>query len=127
MPPRLESIAITDFRSIKGTVTLPLGAPVVLIHGANGTGKTSVLSAIEMALSGQVVALRRSDSNYFLHLPHRESTEARIVLSTSRGSEGSGPTSVNMTVTTKGPQTAPLFNNSRARFFAERCYLAQST
>lgn len=127
MSARLESVAITDFRSIKGTVTLPLGAPVVLIHGANGTGKTSVLSAIEMALTGEVVALRRSDSNYFFHLPHRESTEARIVLSISRGSADSGPTSVNMTVTTKGPQTAPLFNDSRGRFFAERCYLAQST
>lgn len=127
MSPRLESVAITDFRSIKGTVTLPLGAPVVLIHGANGTGKTSVLSAIEMALTGEVLALRRSDANYFYHLPHRESTEARIVLSTSNGSADARPTTVNMTVTAKGPQTAPLFNDSRRRFFAERCYLAQST
>ncbi len=124
---RLESISITDFRSIKGTITLPLNAPVVLIHGANGTGKTSVLSALEIALTGEVVAFRRSDPNYFLHLPHRDAAEARIALTVSGEPTVSPSPAVNMTVTRRGPQNRPLFDVSRARFFAERCYLAQST
>ena len=48
MTPFLKSITVTNFRSIKGSVTVPLDAPVVLIHGQNGTGKTSLLSAIEL-------------------------------------------------------------------------------
>jgi exonuclease SbcC len=49
----LEAITISNFRSIRGSVTVPLDAPVVLIHGLNGAGKTSVLAAIELALTGQ--------------------------------------------------------------------------
>jgi len=126
-PPRLESVTITDFRSIKGTVTLPLGAPVVLIHGANGTGKTSIFSAIELALTGEVLSLRRSDPNYFLHLPHRDSTEARIALAMSGVGLADAPSPTSMRVTATGPLNVPLFDSTRARFFAERCYLAQST
>lgn len=36
----LRSITITDFRSINGQVTIPLDAPIVLIHGVNGAGKS---------------------------------------------------------------------------------------
>jgi exonuclease SbcC len=54
MTPFLKSITITNFRSIKGTINIPLDAPVVLIHGQNGTGKTSILSAIELALTREV-------------------------------------------------------------------------
>jgi len=125
--PRLESISITDFRSIKGSITVPLNAPVVLIHGANGTGKTSILSALELALTGEVDAFRRSDVDYFANLPHRDATEARIALSTSGGSDGAQAYSMNMIVSRNGPQNQPLFDASTARFFEERCYLAQST
>ena len=42
----LKSITVTNFRSIKGSVTVPLDAPVVLIHGQNGAGKTSILARL---------------------------------------------------------------------------------
>ena len=42
----LKSISVTDFRSIRGTLSIPLDAPVILVHGQNGTGKTSLLSAL---------------------------------------------------------------------------------
>ena len=41
MIPRLKSVTVTDFRSIRGTVTVPLDSPVVLIHGQFGSGKTN--------------------------------------------------------------------------------------
>jgi exonuclease SbcC len=52
--PRLKAIAIEDFRSIRGKISISLDAPVVLIHGQNGSGKTSLLSALELGLTGAV-------------------------------------------------------------------------
>jgi exonuclease SbcC len=57
--PRIESITVSDFRSIRGSITIPLDAPVVLIHGPNGVGKTSILSAMELAITGEVPSLQR--------------------------------------------------------------------
>jgi len=56
MMPQLESITLANFRSINVPVMIPLDAPVVLIHGQNGTGKTSILSGIELALTGDTRA-----------------------------------------------------------------------
>ena len=55
----LTSVTLTNFRSIRGTITVPLDAPIVLVHGQNGAGKTSLLSGIELALTGQVLSLSR--------------------------------------------------------------------
>ena len=125
--PRLESVAITNFRSIKGAITVPLGAPVVLIHGTNGAGKTSVLSAIELALCGEVTALRRSEPNYHLHLLHRGTDEGRIRLNFLAGELQVRSSGGDTIITATGPRIAPLLDKPYARFFAERCYLAQST
>jgi AAA domain len=38
-------LEVTNFRSIKGTIHAPLDAKVVLVHGENGAGKTSLLAA----------------------------------------------------------------------------------
>ena len=37
----LKELDVTNFRSIRGHVHVPLDAKVVLIHGENGAGKTS--------------------------------------------------------------------------------------
>jgi exonuclease SbcC len=60
----LRHLEITNFRSIKGTIQAPLDAKVVLVHGENGAGKTSLLSAIELALTGRVISLQRADPQY---------------------------------------------------------------
>lgn len=126
--PRLESIALTNFRSIRGTINVPLGAPVVLIHGANGTGKTSVLSAIELALSGQIGALGRSEPHYARHLLHHGTTEGSVALRVgSRPSSGFVATSLETKIDSNGAHANPLLRSDLARFFAERCYLAQWT
>ena len=80
MIPQLNAISITDFRSLRGNVIVPLDAPVVLIHGPNGAGKTSVLSALELVLTGQVLEMRRTDPGYQAHLKNRDAAYGKIVL-----------------------------------------------
>jgi exonuclease SbcC len=121
----LSQISVSNFRSLQGAVTVALDAPVVLLYGPNGAGKTSVLSALELALTGDVAAMRRADALYRTHLVHRGAEFAHIALSAvdieSRG-ESSGMTVQEGQI--KGPAfLAPEL----ARFFSERCYLAQST
>jgi len=76
--PLLNAISVTDFRSLRGTVTVPLDAPVVLIHGPNGAGKTSVLSALELALTGEALDMRRTDPGYQAHLQNRDAEYGKI-------------------------------------------------
>src|SRR5271167_3672506 len=79
---RLLSIFVEDFRSIRGPQRISFDAPTVLIHGPNGTGKTSLLSAIELGLTGAVASLGRFDPDYLKHLPHKKSPDGkfRVVL-----------------------------------------------
>lgn len=51
---RLKEVSIENFRSISGRCVVPLDGEIILVHGANGAGKTSLLSAIELAATGRV-------------------------------------------------------------------------
>jgi len=68
---RLTRLKIENYRSIRGQHVINLDAPVVLIHGPNGSGKTSLLSAIEMGLTGDAVAMQRADE-HFMKVFHLE-------------------------------------------------------
>ena len=120
---QLSSITLTNFRSIKGTVTVPLDAPIVLIHGANGAGKTSLLSAIELALTGQVASLQRVDSDYAAHLVHKDAKSAELKIETS----GLERNEASLKVTANAIEGEALLGPDLARFYAERCFLAQSS
>lgn len=125
MIPRLKSVTITDFRSIRGTVTIPLDSPVVLIHGQNGSGKTSLLSAIELGLTGQVASLARVDPTFESHLVHKDATEGKVSITVdglTDLSQAAEIKSINKKFSGKGV-LSPLLS----RFYGERCYLAQST
>jgi DNA repair protein SbcC/Rad50 len=46
---RLGNLLIENFRSLNGTVSIPLDAPIVLLHGSNGMGKPPKHSSIPNA------------------------------------------------------------------------------
>jgi exonuclease SbcC len=121
--PLLQDVEITNFRSIKGSVLAPLDAKVVLIHGENGAGKTSLLSAIEMALTGRVLSLDRADPNYTSQLLYRSADRGQIKLRTV-GLEGNNHFQTILTKT--GIDTRERLHGVFASFFSERCYLPQS-
>jgi DNA repair protein SbcC/Rad50 len=123
---RLKTLSVEDFRSIRGPVSVSLDAPVVLIHGPNGTGKTSLLSAIEFALTGAVPSLQRMDPNYINYLPHKDATNGRGKIRL----EVSGLPITNeceIVVDGKNVPPTPLLSAELAKFFNERCFLPQST
>ena len=120
---RLKSITLTDFRSIRGTISVPLDAPIVLVHGANGAGKTSLLSAIELALSGQVASLGRVDPDYAKHLVHKEAAKAQISIETT----GLERNEASLSVADSQVTGKALLTPQRSRFYTERCFLAQSS
>lgn len=124
----LRQMEITNFRSIKGTIQAPLDAKVVLVHGENGSGKTSLLSAIELVLTGRVISLQRADPQYMSQLLHRAPLP-------SLGSHGSislqteglaGENSFSAEITQGGVQTRSTLASGAASFFSERCYLPQA-
>ena len=120
---RLKSITLTDFRSIRGTISVPLDAPIVLVHGANGAGKTSLLSAIELALSGQVASLGRVDPDYARHLVHKDAAKAQISIETI----GLERNDASLSVADSQVTGNALLTPQRSRFYTERCFLAQSS
>ncbi len=105
---------------------MPLEAPIILIHGPNGAGKTSVLSALELVLTGDIAAMRRADKNFCHHLVHQGSKSAIIKLTGLDPSSGHNQANTvrieNGRIIDEG-----ILDKHQAGFFTERCYLAQST
>lgn len=120
----LRSIFISDFRRLEGHRMLPLDAPIVLVHGPNGTGKTSVLSAIELALTGDIRSMRRQDARYTAHLPFQGQEFATLRMDVSEDL-AAGLDPIIMTVGGSRLDGAPRLNQEAAEFYAERCYLDQ--
>jgi exonuclease SbcC len=119
---RLESVTIRDFRSIRGTVYVPLNAPVVLIHGANGAGKSSIMTALEMALTGRSANLERADRSYFRHLVHDDRDSASIDLK----ADISGVVREVASNISGAESCEALLDAELGRHFTERNYLPQS-
>jgi len=120
----LRSISISDFRRLGGTHLLSLDAPIVLLHGPNGAGKTSVLSALELGLTGQIRSMRRQDPRYTAHLPHIGQDFATIRVDVS-DHVGTRTQSSPMTVGGSRIEGAPALGPEAAQFYSERCYLDQ--
>ncbi|RHW25396.1 hypothetical protein D0Z08_19400 [Nocardioides immobilis] len=122
---KLESLRLRDFRSISGEWEVPLDANVVLIHGANGAGKTSLLSALELAATGGISYLDRlSDDGYRRHLHHRGTKSGQITLRTSGLRERNVGSA---SLTEAGADCEPLLDGPLAETFVERCFLPQAT
>src|SRR3972149_2981590 len=122
----IRRLTVSDFRRIEGTRELPFDAPVVLIHGPNGTGKTSVLSALELALTGRIQSMERQSDRYRAHLPffgQPYATVRAIVAETLQTGMPGAP----LTVSGARLEGTPAFNDAAANFYAERCYLDQTS
>ncbi|MEM1202715.1 MAG: AAA family ATPase [Acidobacteriota bacterium] len=121
---RLTALELTDFRGWRGAHGVPLDADVVLLHGANGAGKSSLLAALELGLTGAVGDLAGFVDDYPRCLRHVGAAEARVTL---RWRSGEGESSVERTVggaveTAGGAELDPALG----RRFVERCYLSQA-
>ena len=123
---RLQSLKVSNFRSIRGSVTLPLNASVVLVHGSNGAGKTSLLSAIEMAATGSVPSMARADPDYRDNLVHRGASASRLELNAT-GLDAEASSSLELSPDGQISKGVPLLNSEQSRFLSERCLLPQST
>ena len=118
----LESLIVRDFRSIVGEIRVPLDAPVVLIHAANAVGKTSVMSAIELGLTGRLPSFERVDIGYLRHLTNKSADRATLALA---GAES--PRAAHIAIDAEGIGGQPLLPENLHQFFSERCYLGQAT
>jgi DNA repair protein SbcC/Rad50 len=114
---QLGTIAISNFRSVRGKIAIPLNAPVVLLHGTNGAGKSTVMSALELALTGSVSGIDTPASE---HLVHRGAQAASIELTTADAT-------VEFLIERARLSGTPLLDAEDRRFFDERCYLQQRT
>ncbi|TDT92513.1 exonuclease SbcC [Azorhizobium sp. AG788] len=124
MNPRLKSLSIQNFRSMRGSVVIPLDAQVVLVHGTNGMGKTSVMSAIELGLTGSIAHLE-GQSKYYDFLTHIDTARGSILL-TVEGMNGCSTGAGQVTFAPGSFNAMPALNAADAGFFAERCYLPQA-
>lgn len=124
MTSRLMNLVLNDFRSLKGPVVVPLDAQVVLVHGSNGMGKTSVLTGIELGLTGQISHLTEAGKPYQAHMAHVDVGHGSIELQTTAPLDG-GRTSGSVTFG-QTFEAKPLLRPEEAKFFANRCYLPQT-
>lgn len=127
MTARLKTLLIENFRSIRGSVVIPLDAQVVLIHGTNGMGKTSVLSALELALTGRVAHLAIQGETYKDYLVNLGQSSGSIRLTTSQPLATDPNTTGDVSFTSQTFGTTPLLTDATAHFFSERYYLPQAT
>jgi exonuclease SbcC len=124
MNPRLKSLSIQNFRSIRGPVVIPLDAQVVLVHGTNGMGKTSLMSAIQLGLTGSIAHLE-DQSKYHDFLTHIDTPGGSIQLSVE-GMDGRSTGAGQVTFAPGSFDATPALNAADASFFSERCYLPQA-
>jgi len=126
----LSGLDVTNFRSIRGHVYAPLDAKVVLVHGENGAGKTSLLSAIEYGLTGNVQALHRADPDYANHLLYWSATNGEMKVTTGEIKvttvQDGRKESFEARIDSKGARSISKLGLKEAAFFTERAYLPQS-
>ncbi len=86
---RIEEFAVSGFRGFRDERRIEMAANVVIISGPNGSGKTSLLDAIQWLLLGDVPRLRSStlkkDEDY---LSNRYASSPPFVEASLRSAEG---------------------------------------
>lgn len=121
---RLEELVVENFRSISGRCVIPLDGSITLVHGANGSGKTSLLSAIELAATGRVGFLgeQNGDTRSLLRNHDFPLGSVRLSLSDNRNVARVGSFELN------GDQVSgrAALTLAEQTYFLERCFLPQT-
>ncbi|BCT78045.1 hypothetical protein SCMU_38870 [Sinomonas cyclohexanicum] len=122
--PRLQELVVENFRSISGKCVIPLDGSITLIHGANGAGKTSLLSAIELAATGRVGFLDEQIGDARALLRNHDYPLGRVRLSITDTRAGSriGAFELNAEEVTG----QPALSSSETAYFLERSFLPQT-
>src|SRR5690242_1587860 len=94
------------------------------MHGPNGAGKTSVLSALELGLTGEIRSMRRQDPRYTAHLPFHGQQFATLRVEVSQALAVNRESHL-MTVGGSRIEGTPALDTVAAQFYTERCYLDQ--
>lgn len=119
---RLKELSVENFRSISGRCVIPLDGEITLIHGANGTGKTSLLSAIELVATGRVGYLNEQSDDVGSLLRNHEFPIGQVRLSLSdNGLERTGVFDLKDKVVGR-----PLLADNERSEFLERTFLPQT-
>ena len=121
---RLNQLVVENFRSVLGRCEIPLDGSITLVHGANGAGKTSLLSAIELAATGRVGFLDQQGGSTHSVLRNQDSQRGSVRLSLT----GAGSTSregafelISDRVTGKA-----ALSPAEQTYFLERSFLPQT-
>ena len=81
---------------------------------------------MELALTGAVPSLARFDKEYLSYLPHKFAKDGSARISVQADGVGDNPETTLVTDGASITGTA-LLHSGTARFYTERCYLAQAT
>jgi exonuclease SbcC len=124
---RLLELKLSGFRCFPEEATIPFDADVVLIHGLNGTGKTTLLTAIEFAVSGCVEELSAFETDYPRCLRNVRNGQTAFTSVTYVDGDASEQTSEHRVIGDRVESTARSSHVRDIRFFRDRCYLSQSS
>lgn len=121
---RLQELVVENFRSIAGRCVIPLDGSITLIHGANGAGKTSLLSAIELGATGTVGFLDEQLGDARSLLRNHDFPLGQVRLSLEDRDDGARVGSFELngdTVSGRAALTRP-----EQTYFLERSFLPQT-
>lgn len=121
---RLAELTVENFRSIAGRCVVPLDGAVTLIHGANGAGKTSLLSAIELAATGRVGFLddQSGDTRSLLRNRDYPIGSVRLSLADDSGATRTGIFELNE----RDVRGNAVLTPEQRAYFVERSFLSQT-
>lgn len=126
---RLRELEVWDYRGFYGQHTVDLAGDFVLVHGGNASGKTSLLSAIEFAVSGQVSDLARFERDYPRCLEADGGIfglDVRLGYEEQNGVTREVRRHLPRTDADKSAPESHAPSEREARFFAEHAHLSQS-
>ena len=120
---RLRSLTLDRFRAFPRRTVVPLDADVILLHGDNGSGKSSLLSALEFGLTGSVSDLRLIEEDYPQCLTYYGASQPGNVEITFQDVTGMERTARRQVG--RPQHTEDQLDKLSRHHFVERCYLSQ--